>query len=53
MKKTQAWMKWDEYEVGRWMKERGLERYALTFVENGISGENLLDCLSEDKLAGT
>ena len=45
-------MHWDEYQVGSWMKKHGLERYAVTFVENGIAGENLPDCLDENKLAG-
>ena len=46
------WMSWDEFQVGSWMKERGLERYAVTFVENGIEGKNLPDCLEENKLSG-
>ena len=45
------WMHWDEYQVGSWMKKHGLERYAATFVENGIAGENLPDCLDETMLA--
>ena len=45
------WMSWDEFQVGSWMKERGLERYAVTFVENGIEGKNLPDCLDETMLA--
>ena len=49
---TASWMAWDEYDVGKWMKEHGLERYAVAFVENGIRGENLPDCLDEDKLSG-
>ena len=49
---TASWMAWDEFQVGSWMKERDLERYAVAFVENGIRGKNLPDCLEEDKLAG-
>ena len=45
------WMHWDVFDVGKWMKERGLERYAVTFVENGIEGKNLPDCLDETMLA--
>ena len=47
-----VWMKWDEYDVGKWMKSCGLEQYAVTFVENKIQGENLPDCLEEKMLAG-
>ena len=46
------WISWDEYQVGSWMKKHGLERYATLFIENGITGENLPDCLDENKLAG-
>ena len=48
---TVPWMSWDEYQVGSWMKKHGLERYATLFIENGIAGENLPDCLDENKLA--
>jgi hypothetical protein len=48
-----AWKNWDEYDVGKWMKKRDLEKYAKTFIENGIRGRNLPDCLQENKLAGT
>ena len=47
-----GWTDWDEYDVGKWMKARGLEKYAKVFVENEIKGENLPDCLEEKMLAG-
>ena len=45
------WMRWGKFDVAKWMEERGLERYAVTFVENGIEGKNLPDCLDETMLA--
>ena len=47
-----GWMKWDEYDVGKWMKECGLEKFGKVFVENEIKGENLPECLEEKMLAG-
>ena len=51
-KEAAGWMKWDEYDVGKWMKQQGLGKYAPVFVENEITGENLPDCLEEKMLAG-
>ena len=45
-------MEWDEYDVGRWLKQRDLGKYATIFVDNEITGRQLLDCLEEKKLAG-
>ena len=46
------WMAWDEYDVGKWMKERDVGKYSIAFVENEVQGKNLPDCLDEDKLSG-
>ena len=47
-----SWMEWDEYDVGRGLKQRDLGKYATIFVDNEITGRQLLDCLEEKKLAG-
>ena len=47
-----GWREWDKHEVGRWMKERDLGKYAPIFVENEITGRQLSDCLEVEMLAG-
>ena len=47
-----GWVEWDEYDVGKWMKQRDLGKYALVFVENEITGRQLPDCLEEKMLSG-
>ena len=52
MGRSKNWMKWDENEVGRWLKDNGLEEFAAAFVENKIKGKDLTQ-VDEDSLAGT
>jgi hypothetical protein len=54
MGRTNGWGEWDEHEVGKWLKNNGIEdKYVGAFVDCGIKGRSLPEVISdEETLAG-